>query len=30
MSTEFLARMAELIADALMPAPSALQVKSTA
>jgi uncharacterized protein YigA (DUF484 family) len=30
MSTEFLARMAELIADALMPAPSPLQAKSTA
>jgi uncharacterized protein YigA (DUF484 family) len=30
MSTEFLARMADLIADALMPVPSALQAKSTA
>jgi uncharacterized protein len=30
MSTEFLARMAELIADALMPVPSAVQAKSTA
>jgi len=30
MSTEFLARMADLIADALMPASSALQAKSTA
>jgi uncharacterized protein YigA (DUF484 family) len=30
MSTEFLARMADLIADALMPTPSAPQAKSTA
>jgi uncharacterized protein len=30
MSTEFLARMADLIADALMPVPSAVQAKSTA
>src|SRR6202045_3343505 len=30
MSTEFLARMADLIADALMPVPNALQAKSTA
>jgi uncharacterized protein len=30
LSTEFLARMADLIADALMPVPSALQAKSTA
>ena len=29
MSTEFLARMADLITDALVPAPSTLQVKST-
>src|SRR5882757_4544270 len=29
MSTEFLARMADLIADALVPAPSPVQVKST-
>jgi uncharacterized protein len=30
MSTEFLARMADLIADALMPVPSPVQAKSTA
>jgi hypothetical protein len=30
MSTEFLARMADLIADALMPVPDAPQAESTA